>query len=134
MKESVLGNANQRKQQDLKFFEIFCKLGLKSKHPPSILEAIRMGKSNTATEPVNRPHPSKLVFENKDEKISIFRLLRNLKTADEMISFIRVSHDCSQATRTRIKVMIEEAKFSDGRKIRKLYLHDSWPRESSKIP
>ena len=63
-----------------------------------------------------RPRPLKLILENKDEKINIFRLLRNLKTADEKFRNIRVSHDYSQATRKLIEVMIEEAKTRDGKK------------------
>ena len=42
------------------------------------------------------------------------RLLRNLNTAEEKFSNIRVSHDFSQATRKLNKVMIEEAQTRDG--------------------
>ena len=110
-----MGNSDQRKQGDLNFFDIFRKEGLKSEHPPTVLKAIRLGKSSAATEPMIRPSTLKLVFENKD-KINIFRLLRNLKTADEKFRNIRVPHDYYQATRKLIKVMIEEAKTRDGEK------------------
>ena len=70
VKESVLEYSDQRKQEDLNFFDTLCKEGLKSEHPPTVLNAIRLGKSSTATEPVIRPRPLKLVLENRDEKIT----------------------------------------------------------------
>ena len=75
-----------------------------------------MRKSHTATETVDKLRPLKLVFQNKYEKISIFRLLRILKIANQKFRNIRVSHDYSQATRKLNKVLIEEGNTRDGEK------------------
>ena len=65
MKESVSEGSDKRKQEDLKFFDNFCKKGFQSEHSFTVLKAIRLGKSNTATEPIDRPRLLKLVFKKR---------------------------------------------------------------------
>ena len=111
--ESKLETPKGRKSEGLQVFNQYCAKGLRIELDENHIDkVIRIGKISNEDTP--KPWPLKIVLKERENKVNIFRTMRNLMEPELKFQLISVSHEFSRQTREKINSMIHEAKKKDG--------------------